>query len=157
MKARTRTAAYSGWRQAQEWIGEWLLALEQGRVAVPSGPSIRRALGLTAHAKEREVVARLRAVTREAFPRDGDAAPSLERLLRIRTILATPNEANGKVSPTFLCAFCGESTPLDVDPEDGEAQTFTVDCSVCCRPNVIRLFLNADGSPLSIEALSEQV
>ncbi len=26
-----------------------------------------------------------------------------------------------------------------VEPEDGEEQTITVDCSICCRPNVLTI------------------
>lgn len=156
MKTRTATAAYSEWRQTQEWLGEWLLSLEQGRVAIPPGAPIRRALGLAARAKERDVVARLRAVAAEARPKDGDTTTSLERLATLRSILSTAEEKEDETSTSFLCAFCGEPTPIEVDPEDGQTQTFTMDCSVCCRPNVIHLLLATDGSPRSIQALPEQ-
>ncbi|GEM_PF-1442009 len=152
MKTRTKTTAYSQWRQAQEWLGEWLLALAQGRSAVPRGAAIRRALGLKSSAKARDVEAKLRAIAAEPTPAEGDAARSLERLDRIRTLLAETEGADDELEASFLCAFCGESTPIEVDPEDGQAQTFTVDCSVCCRPNQIRLILAPDGTPLSIEA-----
>jgi hypothetical protein len=45
----------------------------------------------------------------------------------------------------YLCAFCGEENDLDVDPSGGRRQTFTEDCAVCCRPNVIKLVLDEDG------------
>ncbi len=152
MKTRTKTTAYSQWRQAQEWLGEWLLAHAQGRCAVPSGGAIRRALGLKAAAKVRDVEAKLRAIAAEATPAGGDTAGSLGRLERLRCLLAVGEGGAEESEHAFLCAFCGESTPIDVDPEDGESQTFTVDCSVCCRPNVVRLLLAADGTPRSIEA-----
>lgn len=152
MKTRTKTTAYSQWRQDQEWLGEWLLALAQGRVAVPGGAAIRRALGLRAAAKTRDVEAKLRAIVAEPTPTGGDAARSFERLERIRALLGVAEGADADSDASFLCAFCGESTPIEVDPEDGETQSFTVDCSVCCRPNVIRLSLAPDGTPRSIEA-----
>lgn len=152
MKTRTKTTAYSQWRQAQEWLGEWLLALAQGRCAVPTGGAIRRALGLKAGAKARDVEAKLRAIAAEPTPAGGDATRSLERLERIRVLLAVTEGSDEESEASFLCAFCGEATPIEVDPEDGESQTFTVDCSVCCRPNVVRLLLAADGTPRSIEA-----
>jgi Cysteine-rich CPXCG len=46
---------------------------------------------------------------------------------------------------TYACAFCGEENDLDVDPSGGRRQTFTEDCAVCCRPNVIALVIDADG------------
>jgi hypothetical protein len=39
----------------------------------------------------------------------------------------------------YHCAFCGEENEIFVEPEDGESQTVTVDCSVCCRPNVLHI------------------
>lgn len=40
---------------------------------------------------------------------------------------------------TFLCSFCGEENEVFVEPEGGENQTLTEDCTVCCRPNVLRI------------------
>ncbi|MFA6469034.1 MAG: CPXCG motif-containing cysteine-rich protein [Bacteroidota bacterium] len=40
---------------------------------------------------------------------------------------------------TFFCSFCGEENEIFVEPEDGEVQALTVDCSVCCRPNVLHI------------------
>lgn len=39
----------------------------------------------------------------------------------------------------FFCAFCGEENEVFVEPEGGEEQTMTEDCSVCCRPNVLHI------------------
>ena len=46
---------------------------------------------------------------------------------------------------TYGCAFCGEENDLFVDPSGGTRQTFTEDCTVCCRPNLITLVFDADG------------
>jgi hypothetical protein len=39
----------------------------------------------------------------------------------------------------FRCAFCGEENEVFVEPEGGELQVLTEDCSVCCRPNVLHI------------------
>jgi hypothetical protein len=46
---------------------------------------------------------------------------------------------------TYGCAFCGEENDLFVDPSGGARQTFTEDCTVCCRPNLITMVFDADG------------
>lgn len=49
---------------------------------------------------------------------------------------------------TYDCAFCGEENEVFVDPSGGRHQTFTEDCAVCCRPNLITLELEDDGTVL---------
>ena len=46
---------------------------------------------------------------------------------------------------TYDCAFCGEENALYPDPTGGRRQTFTEDCTVCCRPNLITLTFDEDG------------
>jgi hypothetical protein len=46
---------------------------------------------------------------------------------------------------TYECAFCGEDNEILVDPSGGRRQTFTEDCAVCCRPNLIALVINEEG------------
>ena len=48
---------------------------------------------------------------------------------------------------TYSCAFCGEDNEVFVDESGGRRQTFTEDCAVCCRPNLITLVLDEDGEP----------
>ena len=55
---------------------------------------------------------------------------------------------------TYGCAFCGEENELTVDPSAGRRQTFTEDCTVCCRPNLISLTLDDEGEA-SIEVTQE--
>ena len=55
---------------------------------------------------------------------------------------------------TYGCAFCGEENELTVDPSGGPRQTFTEDCTVCCRPNLITLTLDDEGDVL-IEVTQE--
>jgi hypothetical protein len=45
----------------------------------------------------------------------------------------------------YACAFCGEENELDPDPSGARRQTFTEDCTVCCRPNLITLTFDDDG------------
>ena len=45
----------------------------------------------------------------------------------------------------YGCAFCGEDNDVFVDPSGGRHQTFTEDCTVCCRPNLITLTIDEDG------------
>ena len=46
---------------------------------------------------------------------------------------------------TYDCAFCGEENEVFVDPSGGSRQTFTEDCAVCCRPNLIAITVDDDG------------
>ena len=39
----------------------------------------------------------------------------------------------------FYCSFCGEENEIFVEPEAGEVQEMTEDCSVCCRPNTLTI------------------
>jgi Cysteine-rich CPXCG len=55
---------------------------------------------------------------------------------------------------SYACAFCGEENDLLVDPSGGRRQTFTEDCTVCCRPNLITLTLDDDGDVV-LEASQE--
>jgi hypothetical protein len=55
---------------------------------------------------------------------------------------------------TYDCAFCGEENDVFVDPSAGARQTFTEDCAVCCRPNLITLAVDDDGE-VTIEAVQE--
>ncbi len=54
---------------------------------------------------------------------------------------------------TYSCAFCGEDNEVFVDPSGGSRQTFTEDCTVCCRPNLITLLI--DGADVSLDAVQE--
>ena len=57
---------------------------------------------------------------------------------------------------TTTCPVCGEDLVVAVDPitEEGGEEEYVQDCSVCCRPIVVRVRLEADGD-VSIEAWSE--
>ncbi len=55
---------------------------------------------------------------------------------------------------TYDCAFCGEENEVFADDGGGRHQTFTEDCTVCCRPNLITLRWDDDGE-VQIEAVQE--
>jgi uncharacterized Zn finger protein len=44
---------------------------------------------------------------------------------------------NPLISIRYECPSCGEENETEVDLTAGKKQTFTEDCTVCCRPNVI--------------------
>ncbi|HYB40852.1 MAG TPA: CPXCG motif-containing cysteine-rich protein [Candidatus Methylomirabilis sp.] len=46
---------------------------------------------------------------------------------------------------TYRCAFCGEENEVFADPSGGRRQTFTEDCAICCRPNLISLSFRGGG------------
>ena len=51
---------------------------------------------------------------------------------------------------TYSCAFCGEDNDVLVDPGGARRQTFTEDCAVCCRPNLITLAFDGDDIRLDV-------
>jgi hypothetical protein len=42
-------------------------------------------------------------------------------------------------SAEVSCPFCGQSEELYVDLGGGEHQTYTEDCSLCCRPRIVHV------------------
>lgn len=52
---------------------------------------------------------------------------------------------------TFLCAYCGEENAIFIEPEDGLRQTVTVDCEICCRPNLLRILIQEDRTVIEAE------
>ena len=56
-------------------------------------------------------------------------------------------------SVTYSCAFCGEENDVLVDLSGGRRQTFTEDCTVCCRPNLITLVF--EGDDVRLDAVQE--
>jgi hypothetical protein len=46
----------------------------------------------------------------------------------------------------YACAFCGEENELLVDATWGRRVTLTEDCRVCCRPNLLSIAVDRDGS-----------
>ena len=46
----------------------------------------------------------------------------------------------------YVCDGCGEEIVVPVDPAAGRAQEYVEDCPVCCRPNVLRVSVEPDGT-----------
>ena len=50
----------------------------------------------------------------------------------------------------YSCAFCGEENEVFVDGSMASANSgprlqFTEDCEICCRPNLISVFIDRNG------------
>ena len=48
------------------------------------------------------------------------------------------------IEAEFACAFCGSANAVSVDPSAGRRQNYTEDCQTWCRPNVLRIEVEAD-------------
>ncbi|WP_428311024.1 CPXCG motif-containing cysteine-rich protein [Hydrocarboniphaga sp.] len=44
----------------------------------------------------------------------------------------------------ITCPYCWETIPLELDLSAG-SQTYTEDCSVCCRPIIVSLRVDDEG------------
>ncbi|WP_254513472.1 CPXCG motif-containing cysteine-rich protein [Anatilimnocola floriformis] len=47
---------------------------------------------------------------------------------------------------SYVCDACGEEIVIPVDPSQGDEQSFVEDCPVCCRPNVVQINIESDGT-----------
>lgn len=52
----------------------------------------------------------------------------------------------------FICAFCGVSNEIEVDPGEGNRVDLHEDCWVCCRPNLVHVTKDEDSQELQAEA-----
>ncbi len=46
----------------------------------------------------------------------------------------------------YVCGACGEEIVIPIDASAGRSQEYDEDCPVCCRPHVIRVEIDEDGS-----------
>ncbi len=46
----------------------------------------------------------------------------------------------------YVCDSCGEAIVIPVDVSQGPHQQYGEDCPVCCRPHLITVEIDADGS-----------
>jgi hypothetical protein len=51
-------------------------------------------------------------------------------------------DLSGRVS----CPYCGESVEITLDPGGGANQQYIEDCQVCCRPWVVSVSYDEDGT-----------
>jgi hypothetical protein len=47
---------------------------------------------------------------------------------------------------SYICSACGEEIVVPIDFTMGESQEYVEDCPVCCRPNVLHVEIDEDGS-----------
>jgi len=59
------------------------------------------------------------------------------------------------VTTEFVCAYCGETNDLFVDPSAGDRQAYVEDCQVCCRPNLLTIRGDARRDVFQVEAVPE--
>lgn len=51
-------------------------------------------------------------------------------------------DLSGEVS----CPYCGETVEITLDPGSGSTQQYIEDCQVCCRPWVVSVEYDEDGT-----------
>ena len=52
----------------------------------------------------------------------------------------------------YTCAVCFEVNSTFVDPSAGTDQSYTEDCQVCCRPNVLYVHVDRETGEAYIRA-----
>lgn len=60
-----------------------------------------------------------------------------------------------ELSATYICAYCLQENDILVNITEGTKQTFTEDCGVCCRPNVLHVLIDEEHGEVNVEAESE--
>lgn len=46
----------------------------------------------------------------------------------------------------YFCDACGEQIVVPLDMSAGASQEYVEDCPVCCRPNIIHVEVDEDGT-----------
>lgn len=54
--------------------------------------------------------------------------------------------SSAAVEGSYVCDACGEEIIVPLDISAGESQEYVEDCPVCCRPNVIYVEFDEDGT-----------
>ena len=52
----------------------------------------------------------------------------------------------------YQCAGCGEWNETAVDESAGSKQSYVEDCQVCCKPNILKVWWDADLAEFLITA-----
>lgn len=55
----------------------------------------------------------------------------------------------------YTCAYCGEPNEVHVDGGGAAQQTYVEDCTVCCRPNLLRLHIELESGEVYVSAERE--
>lgn len=53
-------------------------------------------------------------------------------------------------SVPYHCAACGEQNATELDPSGGLEQSYTEDCWVCCRPNLLTIAIDPETRVVTI-------
>lgn len=68
---------------------------------------------------------------------------------------APEDEDDGELRSTAVtCPACWEEVTLTIDLSAG-SQTYSEDCSVCCRPMTVRVWVSDDGDEHSVDVEAE--
>ena len=60
------------------------------------------------------------------------------------------------IETQFICAACGETNDLFVDPSGGTDQSYVEDCHVCCRPNVLTIRCDLAAGTCNVDSMLEE-
>ena len=52
----------------------------------------------------------------------------------------------------FDCAYCGTTNETVVDQSAGAKQSYTEDCQICCRPNILRVVIDPETEDVLIDS-----
>lgn len=53
-----------------------------------------------------------------------------------------------ETAANVTCPYCGEIVSVRLDPGSGIEQEYVEDCEVCCRPWLVKVNYQSDGSVL---------
>ena len=64
-------------------------------------------------------------------------------------------DASMQVEGEYICEVCGELIVIPLDVSAGADQEYVEDCQVCCRPIVLTVSVNVDGTAADVETRTE--
>jgi CO/xanthine dehydrogenase Mo-binding subunit len=56
-----------------------------------------------------------------------------------------PRKADKRMEAEIACPYCGEPIALWLNEDEGRAQSYVEDCSVCCRPLQVLVSVDDEG------------
>lgn len=60
--------------------------------------------------------------------------------------MSKPRRREFQGEGAYVCDGCGEEIVVPLDPSAGHSQSYVEDCPVCCRPNLVQVQFDEDGS-----------
>ena len=57
-------------------------------------------------------------------------------------------DGTAETEAAAYCAYCGQPVELALDPGSGAHQEYIEDCPVCCRPWLVRVDYQRDGTAI---------